>query len=183
MNDISVTRLEKRAWTPETIEALERLVAARGHRGRDLLGDELLRCDELYLGTGEKGPCAFLLVARVRLPVGPERRDARYLGLHAAQDEAAAGAVLARFTADARSEEERRGTRLILFTTTALPLAASTAQTRWADLERGRDGTLFAELLPVADAARAWLPASGGRLLIHCSPPPVSEAGVPAQAA
>ncbi len=183
MNDISVTRLEKRAWTHETIEAVERLVAARGTWGRDLLGDELLRCDELYLGTGEHGPCAFLLVARVRLPVGPERRDARYLGLGAAQDEAGGAAVMAQFTADARSEEQRRRTRLVLFTTTAMPLAASTAQARWADLERGPDATLFAELLPVADAARAWLPASGGRLLFHCALPPFKESSVPAQAA
>ncbi len=137
MNDISVTRLEKRAWTHETIEAVERLVAARGTWGRDLLGDELLRCDELYLGTGEHGPCAFLLVARVRLPVGPERRDARYLGLGAAQDEAGGAAVMARFTADARSEEERRRTPLVLFTTTAMPLTASTAQARWADSRTG----------------------------------------------
>ncbi len=182
MNDISVTRLEKRAWTHETIQAVERLVAARGAWGHDMLGDELLRCDELYLGMGENGPCAFLLVARVRLPVGPERRDARYLGLGAAQDEAGGAAVMAQFTADARSEEERRHIRLVLFTTTAMPLAASTAQVRWANLERGPDAALFAELLPIADAARAWLPACRHRLLFHCSLPPVGQ-GVPAQAA
>lgn len=182
MNDISVTRLEKRAWTQDTIEAVESLAASRGAWGREMLGDELLRCDVLYLATGEARPTAFLLVARVRLPVGAERLDARYLGLGAAQDEASAGAVMARFTADVRADEKRRRTRLVLFTTAVVSLAAFTAPATWTALQPGPDASLFAELLPVRDAARAWIPACGDRLLFHCSRSP-GVRGAPAHAA
>ena len=136
----------------------------------------------LYLGTRANRPCAFLLVARVRLPVGAERRDARYLGLGTAENGASAAAVMARFTADGRSEEERRRTRLVLFTATAKSLAAFTAQAMWTALEPGPDAALFAELLPVADAARAWLPGSRERLLFHC-PRPHARPAAPSQAA
>lgn len=185
MDDICVTRLEKRSWTQDTIEAMERLVAPSGAPEGAVLADELLRCDILYLETGAEGPRAFLLVARVRLPVGAECRDARYVGLSAARDESSCAALMARFTADAQAEAERRRTRLVLFTTTATPVAARAAQTTWSDLQPVPDASFQEELHPVADAARAWLAvdqARGERRLFFCSLPSASRR-VPAQAA
>jgi hypothetical protein len=71
MCDISVTTLEKGAWTPDLIDGMARLVAPSYAPGCAVLADELLRCDLLYLAADAEGPRAFLLVARVRLPVGP----------------------------------------------------------------------------------------------------------------
>ena len=84
-----------------------------------ILEHELLRCDLIYLARDAEGPCAFLLGARVRLPVGPERRQARYLGLSVARSDRGNDAVLEKFTADARDEETSRGVRLVLFTAAA----------------------------------------------------------------
>jgi len=161
MSDISVKRLEKGAWTHELIDGLARLVAPSYAPGCAVLADEILRCDLLYLATDAEGPRAFLLVARVRLPVGPERREARYLGLSGAADERSGAAVLARFTADAQNEEEARGSRLLLFTTTATPFGVRNAHAFWSDVQPAPNGSFREELLPQADAARAWLGASG----------------------
>ena len=161
MSDISVTRHEKGAWTDEVFEALARLLGPGSGPGRAVLEHELLRCDLLYLACDAEGPCAFLLAARVRLPVGPERRQARYLGLSVARSDRGAESVLERFTADARDEEESRGVRLVLFTAASSPLAVRTAQAFWADVQPAPDASFRAEVLPVADAARAWLGATG----------------------
>jgi len=182
MDDSAVARLEKTAWTHETLATLQQLVASRGGAGRDRLEDALLRCDLLYLVGGTSGPRAFLLVARVRLPVGAERREARYVGLGAAQDPASAIEVMAQFTADARAEEEGRRTRLVLFTTESEPSTACSALTGWNRLEAAVDGPSSAELLPFADAARAWLAAGAARLLFHSAPLP-TQRSVPARAA
>jgi hypothetical protein len=119
MSDIHVTRHEKGAWTDEVFEALARLLGPGSGPGRAILEHELLRCDLLYLARDAEGPCAFLLGARVRLPVGPERRQARYLGLSVARSDRGNDAVLEQFTADARDEERSRGVRLVLFTAAA----------------------------------------------------------------
>jgi hypothetical protein len=161
MSDISVTTLEKGAWTQELVDALARLVAPSYAPGCAVLADELLRCDLLYLATDAEGPCAFLLVARVRLPVGPEHRQARYLGLSGARDERSGAAVIARFTADVQDEEEARGKRLLLFAATAAPAAVRNAHAFWTDVQPAPDGSFREELLPLADAARAWLGAGG----------------------
>ncbi len=161
MSDISVTKLQKGAWNHDLIDGMARLVAPSYAPGCSVLTDELLRCDLLYLAADAEGPCAFLFVARVRLPVGAERREARYLGLSGARDERSAAAVLARFSTEAQDEEEARGNRLCLFTTTATPLALRDARAFWADVQPAPDGSFREELLPLADAARAWLGASG----------------------
>ena len=161
MNDIFVTRHEKGAWSDEVFEALARLLGPGSGPGRAILEHELLRCDLLYLATDAEGPCAFLLGARVRLPVGPERRQARYLGLSVARSDPGSAAVLESFTADAREEEESRGVRLILFTAAATPLAVRTAETFWTDVQPASDASFREEVLPLADAARAWLGATG----------------------
>jgi hypothetical protein len=161
MSDIYVTRHEKGAWTDEVFEALARLLGPGSGPGRAILEHELLRCDLLYLARDAEGPCAFLLGARVRLPVGPERRQARYLGLSVARSDRANDAVLEQFTADARDEEESRGVRLVLFTAAATPLAVRTAEAYWSDLQPAPDASFRDEVLPVADAARAWLGATG----------------------
>ena len=161
MSDISVTRHEKGAWTEEVFEALASLLGPGGGPGRAMLEHELLRCDLLYVAHDGDGPCAFLLGARVRLTVGPERRPARYLGLSVARSDRGADAVLARFTTDARDEEESRGVRVVLFTTAATPVAVRTAQAFWTDLQPAPDASFRADVLPVADAARAWLGATG----------------------
>src|SRR5262250_1659709 len=109
MSDIFVTRHEKGAWSDEVFEALAILLGPGSGPGRAVLEHELLRCDLLYLASDAEGPCAFLLGARVRLPVGPERRQARYLGLSVARSDRGNAALLDRFTADAREEEETRG--------------------------------------------------------------------------
>jgi len=161
MSDISVTRHEKGAWTDEVFEALASLLGPGSGPGRMVLENELLRCDLLYLARDAEGPCAFLLAARVRLPVGPERRQARYLGLSVARSDGGAESVLERFTTDAREEEESGGMRLVLFTAASSPVAVRTAQTFWADVQPAPDASFRAEVLPVADAARAWLGATG----------------------
>jgi hypothetical protein len=161
MSDISVTRHEKGLWTDEVFEALASLLGPGSGPGRAALEHELLRCDLLYLARDAEGPCAFLLAARVRLPVGPERRQARYLGLSVARSDAGAESVLERFTADARDEEESRGVRLVLFTAASSPVAVRTAQSFWADVQPAPDASFRDEVLPVADAARAWLGATG----------------------
>jgi len=160
MSDISVTRHEKGAWTDEVFEAIGRLLGPGTGPGRAVLEHELLRCDLLYLATDLDGPCAFLLGARVRLPVGPERRPARYLGLSVARSERGHEALLERFTAEARDEEESRGVRVVLFTAAATPLAVRTAETHWSDLQPAPDASFREDVLPVADAARAWLGAT-----------------------
>lgn len=162
MSDIFVTRHEKGAWTDEVVEALERVQGNGGNAGWPAFESELLRCDVLYLARDAEGPRAFLFVARVRLPVGPERREARYLGLSGALDEQSGGAVLEQFAADARDEEQRRGRRLLLFTTAGTPFAVRTAHDFWADVQPARDASFRADVLPLADAARAWLGATGG---------------------
>ncbi|HUM11898.1 MAG TPA: hypothetical protein VLT82_13185 [Myxococcaceae bacterium] len=161
MSDISVKTLEKGAWTQDLIDRLARLVAPSYAPGCAVLPDELLRCDLLYLASDADGPCAFLLVARVRLPVGPARQEARYLGLSGARDERSGAAVLARFTADAQAEEAARRKRLILFTSIATPVAVRTARAFWTDVQPAPDGSFREEFLSLADAARAWLGASG----------------------
>jgi len=161
MNDIFVTRHEKGAWSEEVFEALASLLGPGSGPGRAILEHELLRCDLLYLASDAEGLCAFLLGARVRLPVGPERRQARYLGLSVARCDRGNSAVLERFTADAREEEESRGVRLVVFTAAATPLAVRTAETFWCDLQPASDASFRDEVLPVADAARAWLGATG----------------------
>lgn len=161
MGDISVTRLEKGAWTQDLINGLAGLVAPTYAPGCAVLADELLRCDLLYLASDAEGPCAFLLVARVRLPVGPERQEVRYLGLSGARDEQSGAAVLARFTIDAQAEEAARRKRLMLFTSIATPLAVRTARAFWTDVQPAPDGSFREEFLSLADAARAWLGASG----------------------
>ena len=161
MSDIRVTRLEKGAWSEDVIAGIEGLAAPTLPPGSGLLADELLRCDLAYVASDAEGPRAVLLVARVRLPVGPERREGRYLGLMAARDESSQAAIMARFTADAQEEEASRRTRLVLFTATATALAVRTASAFWADVQPAPDGSFREELLPLADAARAWLGAGG----------------------
>jgi hypothetical protein len=161
MSDIFVTRHEKGAWSDEVFEALARLLGPGSGQGRAVLEHELLRCDLLYLASDAEGPCAFLLGARVRLLVGPERRQARYLGLSVARSERGSEAILERFTTDAREEEESRGVRLVLFTAAATPLAVRTAEAFWSDVQPASDASFREEVLPVADAARAWLGAAG----------------------
>ena len=163
MNDIFVTRHEKGVWTEDVVEALDRVLGQNGNTGRPALENELLRCDLLYLARDAEGPMAFLFVARVRLPVGPDRREARYLGLSAARDEESGAAVLEQFAADARDEEQCRGRRLLLFTTAGTPFAVRTAHDFWADVQPARDASFRNEVLPLADAARAWLGATGGQ--------------------
>jgi hypothetical protein len=157
MSDNFVTRHEKGAWTEDVVEALERVLRQGGNAGRPALEHELLRCDLLYLARDAEGPTAFLFVAHVRLPVGPELREARYLGLSAARDEESGAAVFERFASDARAEEQKRGRRLLLFTTAGTPFAVRTAHDFWADVQPARDASFRAEVLPLADAARAWL--------------------------
>jgi hypothetical protein len=161
MSDIFVTRHEKGAWSDEVFEALAMLLGPGSGPGRAILEHELLRCDLLYLASDAEGPCAFLLGARVRLPVGPERRQARYLGLSVARSDPGSAAVLERFTADARDEEQARGVRLVVFTAAATPLAFRTVETFWSDVQPASDASFRDEVLPVADAARAWLGATG----------------------
>lgn len=161
MSDIFVTRHEKGAWSEEVFEALASLLGPGIGPGRAILEHELLRCDLLYLATDAEGLCAFLLGARVRLPVGPERRQARYLGLSVARSDRGNAAVLERFTADARDEEESRGVRLVVFTAAATPLAVRTVEEFWCDVQPASDASFRDEVLPVADAARAWLGATG----------------------
>lgn len=161
MSDIFVTRHEKGAWSDEVFEALARVLGPGSGPGRAILEHELLRCDLLYLASDAEGPCAFLLGARVRLPVGPERRQARYLGLSVARSERGNDAVLERFTADARDEEEARGLRLVVFTAAASPLAVRTAEAFLTDVQPASDASFREEVLPLADAARAWLGATG----------------------
>jgi len=160
MSDIFVTRHEKGAWTDEVFAAMARLLGPGSGPGRAVLEHELLRCDLLYLATDLDGPCAFLLGARVRLPVGPERRPARYLGLSVARSDQGHEALLERFTAEARDEEESRGVRVVLFTAAATPLAVRTAETFWSDLQPAPDASFREDVLPVVDAARAWLGAT-----------------------
>src|SRR5215813_4010851 len=117
MSDISVTRHEKGAWAQDVVEALDRVLGQGGSTGRPALEQELLRCDLLYLAHDAEGPKAFLFVARVRLPVGPERREARYLGLSVAWDEERGASVLERFAEDARDEEQSRLRCLVPVTT------------------------------------------------------------------
>jgi len=161
MSDIHVTRHEKGAWTDEVFEALARLLGPGSGPGRAILEHELLRCDLLYLARDAEGPCAFLLGARVRLPVGPERRQARYLGLSVARSDRGNDAVLEQFTADARDEERSRGVRLVLFTAAATPLAVRAAEAYWSDMQPATDASFRDDVLPLADAARAWLGATG----------------------
>lgn len=161
MSDIFVTRHEKGAWSDEVFEALARLLGPGTGPGRAILEHELLRCDLLYLASDAEGPCAFLLGARVRLPVGAERRQARYLGLSVARSDRGSAAVLERFTADAREEEESRGVRLVVFTAAATPLAVRTVEAFWSDVQPAADASFRDEVLPLADAARAWLGATG----------------------
>ncbi len=161
MNDIFVTRHEKGAWSEEVFEALASLLGPGSGPGRAILEHELLRCDLLYLASDAEGLCAFLLGARVHLPVGPERRQARYLGLSVARSDRGNSAVLERFTADAREEEESRGVRLVVFTAAATPHAVQTAEEFWCDVQPASDASFRDEVLPVADAARAWLGATG----------------------
>jgi len=161
MSDIFVTRHEKGAWSDEVFEALASLLGASSGPGRAILEHELLRCDLLYLASDAEGPCAFLLGARVRLPVGPERRQARYLGLSVARSDEGSAAILDRFTADAREEEETRGVRLVVFTAAATPLAVRTVEAFWSDVQPASDASFRDEVLPLADAARAWLGATG----------------------
>ena len=143
MSDIFVTRHEKGAWSDEVFEALARVLGPGSGPGRAILEHELLRCDLLYLASDAEGPCAFLLGARVRLPVGPERRQARYLGLSVARSERGNDAVLERFTA------------------AASPLAVRTAEAFLTDVQPASDASFREEVLPLADAARAWLGATG----------------------
>ena len=171
MSDIFVTRHEKGAWTDEVFEALASLLGPGSGPGRAVLEHELLRCDLLYLASDVEGPCAFLLGARVRLPVGPERRPARYLGLSVARSDPGNDAVLERFTADARDEEESRGVRLVLFTAAATPLAVRTAETFWSDLQPAPDASFREDVLPLADAARAWLGDRQHRPPVRPPPP------------
>ena len=160
MSDIFVTRHEKGAWSDEVFEALARLLGPGSGPGRAILEHELLRCDLLYLASDAEGPCAFLLGARVRLPVGPERRQARYLGLSVARSDEGNAAILERFSSDAREEEETRGIRLVVFTAAATPLAVRTAEAFWTDVQPSSDASFRDEVLPLADAARAWLGAT-----------------------
>ena len=161
MSDIFVTRHEKGTWSDEVFEAVARLLGPGSGPGRAVLEHELLRCDLLYLASDAEGPCAFLLGARVRLAVGPERRQARYLGLSVASSERGNDAVLERFTTDARDEEEARGVRFVVFTAAATPLAVRTAETFLTDVQPASDASFREEVLPLADAARAWLGAIG----------------------
>ena len=162
MSDIFVTRHEKGAWPEDGVEGLERLLGQGGTSGRSALEHELLRCDLLYLARDAEGPRAFLLVARVRLPVGPERREARYLGLSAARDERSGAALLERFAADARDEERSRGVAWCSSPPPGRRFAVRTAQAFWADVQPAPDASFRAEVLPLADAARAWLGTIGG---------------------
>lgn len=159
MNEVCVARLEKGAWDPAILEAMDGLVALTHSRGSRTLEDELLRCDTLYLAADADGPLAFFLVARVRLLVGAELRQARYLGLSAVRTgnkgSEAAAAVYARFTADARVEEQRRGIRLVLFTRMAAPPSLRSAF--WTDVQPAQDSTFEDGPLPLARAAAGWL--------------------------
>src|SRR5262249_34838355 len=132
MSEVAVARVEKGGWDPAPIEGMERLAASVRGPDPTVLADELLRGDRLYVARDAQGLAAFMLVARVRLPVGPECRHARYLGLTVArQDEggsAAAQAVRARLISDARAEEARLRRRLLLFSTAAPPGAPCTAR-------------------------------------------------------
>ena len=193
MNEVCVAKVRKGAWAPAVLEAMERLVLASDARGRTLLDDELRRCDVLYLASDADGLLAFLLVARVRLPVGAECRQARYLGLSALRQDRtgseAAAAVYTRFAADAQLEEQKLRVRLPLFTTTATPFALRAAHSFWTDVHPAQDGSFPESLLPVASAAALWLgktpsapQAKGDRLLLFCSLP-VPGKGVQAEAA
>ncbi|HVP59269.1 MAG TPA: hypothetical protein VMT11_01790 [Myxococcaceae bacterium] len=161
MSELAVARLEKGAWTPALIEEMGRLVAPITGPDPSVLSDELLRGDRLYLARDAQGLAAFMLVARVRLPVGPECRHARYLGATAVRSDAwssgAAAALQARVAADTQAEESRLRQRLLLFSTTATLGALCAARTLWADVQPAQDGSFNDELVPVAFAAAHWL--------------------------
>ena len=165
-----MARVEKGAWDPVVLEAIDGLVSSTHARGSTILEDELLRCDTLYLASDADGPLAFFLVARVRLLIGAELRQARYLGLGAvrtgSKGSEAAAAVYARFTADARLEEQRRGLRLVLFTTMAAPPSLWPAF--WTDVQPARDSSFEDGLVPLARAAAGWLGSTQDRPLRFC---------------
>jgi hypothetical protein len=167
MFDFDIARLEKGVWHPELIDELERLIAPSYGPGAMVLADELLRSDRLYLARDAQGLAAFMLVARVRLPVGVESRQARYVGLSAVrQDQRGSGGALAalhaRFSADVRSEEARLGCRLLVFSTTDTPLGLRRARALWGEVQPA-DTSFPVDLGLVARAAARWLGAATSR--------------------
>jgi len=169
MSEVAVARVEKGGWDPALIEGMERLAASVLGPDPTVLADELLRGDRLYVARDPQGLAAFMLVARVRLPVGAECRHARYLGLTVArQDEggsAAARGVRARLISDARAEEARLRRGLLLFSTAATPGALCTARAFWGEVQPAHDTAYPDDLVPAAEAAAHWLGARPGRQL------------------
>jgi len=166
MFDFDVARLEKGGWQQELIDEIERLIAPSYGPGAMVLADELLRSDRLYVARDAQGLAAFMLVARVRLPVGVECREARYLGLSAGRPDprgsTARGAPHARFSSDVRAEEARLGRALVLFSTTDTPLGLRRARSVWGEVQP--EGMSFpVELGLVARAAARWLGAAHSR--------------------
>jgi hypothetical protein len=163
MGEFFITRLEKGTWEPALIEEMARLLGPSTGPVPPVLADELLRGDRLYVARDAQGLVAFLVVARVRLPVGPERRHGRYLGLSAVRQDSrgagAAEALHAQFIADAQVEERRLRQRLVLFSAAATPRALRTARTFWGTVHPAHDSSFPADLLPVACAAAHWLGA------------------------
>ncbi|HTS83318.1 MAG TPA: hypothetical protein VMH40_22165 [Myxococcaceae bacterium] len=163
MGEFVITKLEKGAWEPSLLDEMARLVGPSTGPIPPVLEAELLRGDRLYLARDAQGLVAFLVVARVRLPVGPERRHGRYLGLSAVRQDqrgvGAAEALHAHFIADAQAEERRLRQRLVLFSAATTPRALRTARAFWGNVQPAHDSSFPAELLPVACAAAHWLGA------------------------
>jgi len=160
MSEINLTRLDKTAWDPAVIEAIGRLISSSYLPGSTLLSDELLRCDTLYVVTDPDGLLAFQFVATVRLPVGAEAREARYLGLAGVRQgrraQAAEAAIYERLVADAHAEEEASGVRPVFFAATATPFSPA-AESVWAAVQPSREGTFPEGMVPLARAAAFWL--------------------------
>jgi len=166
MFDFDVARLEKGGWQQELIDEIERLIAPSYGPGAMVLADELLRSDRLYVARDAQGLAAFMLVARVRLPVGVECCEARYLGLSAGRPDprgaSASVALQNRFSSDVRTEEARLGRRLVLFSTTDTPLGLRRARAVWGEVQPV-DTSFPVELGLVARAAARWLGATPSR--------------------
>ena len=184
MNQLGVSKVEKGAWEPALLDAMEGLLLSRTHaQNSSVLQDELLRCDTLYVASDAEGLLAFRLVAQVRLLIGAELRRGRYLGLGAVRADRggsdAAAAIHARFLVDARLEERELGVRLVLFTRADSPLAHYAAHTFDADQDRPPDSSFPDVRVAVASAA-SWLgtapSARGARpILLDVLPAPVSS--------